>query len=145
MTKFERHAGKDTPLHTKTIMLENTTEANLIFSLELTNKAFEIIHTYTNCTTNNQNVDPKLMSSSKGLMKKTLHQAVQTSFTLVPRSHLEVRIRLNGDSKAEDWPNLPKVRREGKLEVSYSNGESQEFELLGELLRPELLLNTTGF
>jgi hypothetical protein len=40
---------------------------------------------------------------------------------------------------------LPKVRREGKLTVSYSNGHAQQFELLGEMYRPVLILNTTGF
>lgn len=127
-------------------MLENFTDSSLIFSLEIDNKAFELIQTRSNSESSNALNDLKLLSSSKTLMRKTLTQTVQTSFNLVPRTHVELKIRLNGDSKnLEEWPMLPKVRREGKLTVSYSNGHAQQFELLGEMYRPVLILNTTGF
>lgn len=66
------------------------------------------------------------------MMRKTLTQPLQTSFNLVPRTHVEVKIRLNGDCKnLAEWPMLPKTRKEGKLVLSYSNGHTQEFELIG--------------
>jgi hypothetical protein len=59
-------------------------------------------------------------------MRKTLQQAVQTSFNLVPRTHVEIKIKFNGDCKnLDEWPLVPMVRKEAKLVVSYANGHSQ--------------------
>lgn len=92
-------AGQDSPKDTKTIMLENKTDASLIFSVELPDKCFELVASHCNSINSNALNDPKLLTSSKGFMRKTLQQAVQTSFNLVPRSHVELKLHLKGDCK----------------------------------------------
>lgn len=127
-------------------MLENNTDANLIFSTEIPEKSFEVVASSCNSSSSNALNDPKLLISSKGFMRKTLQQAVQTSFNLVPRTHVELKIQLKSDCKDfEEWPMQNKVRKEGRLVVTYANGHAQTFELVGELYRPVIQLNTSGF
>lgn len=146
LTKFQKLAGQLSPKDTKTVMLENHTDASLIFSVEIPEKWFQIVASSCNSQSSNAFNDPKLLTSSKGFMRKTLQQTVQTSFNLVPRTHVELKVQLKGDCKnLEEWPLLNKIRREGRLIVTYANGHSQQFDLVGELYRPVLQLNTTGF
>ncbi len=59
------------------------------------------------------------------------------SFVLTSGSILEAKIELVANpSNLAQWPLEDKVRRDGELAISYSNGEKQTIPLVGWLYRP---------
>ena len=70
----------------------------------------------------------------------------QTAFNLSENSNLvlEILFTPGKPTNHEDWPLARKLYKEGKIKLSYANGDEQEINLQGVCLRPVLKLNRTG-
>jgi len=53
-----------------------------------------------------------------------------------------VRFNAPKASETTEWPMIMHNRRSGELQAAFSNGDTQAFDILGELMRPKLLLLT---
>lgn len=113
------------------LKLKNTLKANLTFDISIINKdpkfeSFKVIEAKTN-------------SPATALLASTI--SPQTAFTLTSDSILEVTVELNGSpSNLSEWPMEEKVRKDGILNICFSNGSQQSIELAGWLYRPWLAI-----
>lgn len=116
--------------------MTNSQKCNILFNMEISGQ-FKIMKTSTNSPAKYD------LAQSLTLASK---QKVNTNFNLVPNSNVEVTIKFEGYhyKDYEHWPMTNKNYTYGVLQLHYSNGDEQSFELEGVLLRPALTLNTSG-
>ena len=69
---------------------------------------------------------------------------VETAFCLQPLKIVELHVRFNAPKSADqvEWPMIMHNARSGELQAAFSNGDTQSFDILGQLMRPKLLLLT---
>ena len=69
---------------------------------------------------------------------------VETAFCLQPLKIVEIHVKFNAPKASEqtEWPMIMQNIRQGELQAAFSNGDMQSFNLLGQLLRPKLILLT---
>ena len=109
------------------IKLKNNLKTNLTFDLSIINKdenydCFKLVQTQTN---------------SPATLFTSTNKQIQTSFAITYGSILEAKVELCGNpNNTTLWPMEEKIRKEGQLVLSYSNGEKQVIELVGWLYRP---------
>jgi hypothetical protein len=112
--------------------LKNTLKANLTFDIAITSRdsKFESFKL----------VDAKTNSPATSLLSATA-TAPQNAFCLTYDSILEVAVELIASSNnLTEWPMEERVRKEGLLTISFSNGSKQSIELAGWLYRPWLTI-----
>ncbi|KRX10489.1 hypothetical protein PPERSA_08791 [Pseudocohnilembus persalinus] len=156
--KFEKWALSENKKQSKKICLVNKQASNMIFNLEIYGP-FKLVQTCTNSPAKYELAqNSQLLSSSKGMQKlKSISQKnnsqnlaiikpVQTQFNLVPNSNLEIEIFFEGPETDdyEHWPMVEKEYKFGALNLFFSNGDEQNIDLEGLLLRPAIKLNTVG-
>jgi len=69
---------------------------------------------------------------------------VETAFCLQPLKIVEIHVKFNAPKASEqaEWPMIMQNGRQGELQAAFSNGDMQSFNILGQLLRPKLILLT---
>jgi hypothetical protein len=136
LIRFEKWAKSSARKERKTVVLKNKTDADLIFSVDLSGR-FKLYASRTN--------SPKKYTF--GTLRKTLKNEPETQFHLIPDSLIELDVDFIGyeENDHDNWPLAPVARLPGLINITFANGIYQSFELEGALLRPILQLNTAGF
>ncbi|KAL4510071.1 hypothetical protein ABPG72_010264 [Tetrahymena utriculariae] len=136
--KFQKWALQENKKQTKEICLVNLLQCNLIFSISIVGP-FKLVQSATNSPAKfDQQKSTKLVIKDKN--------EIETKFNLVQNSNIKLKINFQGAdiNDTEEWPLTYKVYKYGVLQFNYINGDSQIIELEGQLLRPQLQLNTSG-
>ena len=69
---------------------------------------------------------------------------METAFSLQPLKIVELHVKFIAPKASDltEWPNIMHNSRKGELMANFSNGDNQAFEILGQLMRPKLMLLT---
>lgn len=128
--------AEDAPNVIKKLTLSNDTKADLTFNFSV-NGPFDIVKSKTNS-------GAKHPLATSMTPSKVLKQKVETAFCLQPLKIVELHVKFNAPKASDlaEWPNIMHNSRQGDLVANFSNGDNQSFELLGQLLRPKLILLT---
>lgn len=120
----------------KKLTLSNDTKADLTFNFGVTGP-FEIVKSKTNS-------GAKHPMATSQTPSKVLKQKVETAFCLQPLKIVELHVKFMAPKASDltEWPNIMHNSRKGELTANFSNGDNQSFELLGQLMRPKLMLLT---
>ena len=129
-------AGEDAPNITKKLTFSNDTKADLTFNFSV-NGPFDIVKSKTNSGAKHPMATEKTPS-------KVLKQKVETAFCLQPLKIVELHVKFNAPKSSDlaEWPMIMNNARQGALQASFSNGDTQNFDLIGQLMRPKLILLT---
>ena len=75
---------------------------------------------------------------------KVLKQKIETAFCLQPLKIVELHVKFLAPKASDqtEWPMIMHNTRKGELVANFANGDNQKFELLGQLMRPRLMLLT---
>ena len=129
---FQRHAGEDSQKDSKTVILTNPTDANLICSLQIDSPFFKLIETHSNSVTTSLSKTQTHFSRSINKQATKALSGVENCFNVTPGSCVSVKIKFDVDNRnLQEWPLTPKLIKEGKLLISYANEDLQQIPLLG--------------
>jgi len=127
---------EDEPSDVEKICLVNETKANLVFNMK-TEGPFEIVGSKTN----SGSVHPLAPTrpASKGINAKAI-----TMFNLQPDKIVQIKVKFSPPNPKDhlEWPVVQSFVKKGLLNVEFVNGKSQNFNLLGNLLRPKVNVYT---
>jgi len=129
-------AAEDAPNTTRKLTFSNDTKADLTFNFSV-NGPFEIVKSKTNS-------GAKHPMAAQQTPSKVVKRKVETAFCLQPLKIVEVHVKFNAPKAADlsEWPMIMQSVRQGELTAAFSNGDAQTFDLVGQLLRPNLMLLT---
>ena len=120
----------------KKLTFSNDTKADLTFNFTVQGP-FEIVKSKTNSGAKH----PMATSSTPS---KVLKEKIETAFCLQPLKIVELQVKFLAPKASDnaEWPMIMHNTRDGELIASFSNGDVQSFALLGQLMRPKLMLLT---
>ena len=120
----------------KKLTFSNDTKADLTFNFTVQGP-FEIVKSKTNSGAKH----PMATSSTPS---KVLKEKIETAFCLQPLKIVELQVKFLAPKASDntEWPMIMHITRDGELIASFSNGDVQSFALLGQLMRPKLMLLT---
>jgi hypothetical protein len=118
------------------MVLVNETKANLIFNLE-TEGPFKI----TSSKTNSGSVHP--LASTKASSKKINNEPMKM-FSLQPDKIVQLKVEFSppDPNNHMEWPLVRSYIKKGLITVAFANGKQQSFNLLGNLVRPKVIITT---
>ncbi|EGR30726.1 hypothetical protein IMG5_124930 [Ichthyophthirius multifiliis] len=121
----------------KEITLINKFNLNLKFQIHIIGP-FKIMQAATN--------SPASYDQEVVLLTPEHISYLQNKFNLVQNSNLSLKIEFQGPkaNNYQEWPLTYKTYKFGKLQILFENGDQQNIELEGHLLRPLVYLNTSG-
>lgn len=127
---------EDEPSDIEKVCLVNETKANLIFNLE-TEGPFKIISTKTN----SGSVHP--LAPTKASSKKINNEPMKM-FSLQPDKIVQMKIKYSPPDPTNhmEWPLVKAYIKKGLINVAFANGKHQSFNLLGNLVRPNVCVKT---
>ena len=120
----------------KKLTFSNDTKADLTFNFNVQGP-FEIVKSKTNSGAKH----PMAITQTP---TKVLKPKVETAFCLQPLKIVELHVKFMAPKASDntEWPMIMQNTRNGDLVASFGNGDTQSFELLGQLMRPKLMLLT---
>jgi len=129
-------AADDAPNVIKKLTFSNDTKADLTFNFNVAGP-FDIVKSKTNS-------GAKHPLATQVTPSKVVKQKIETAFCLQPLKIVELHVKFNAPKVSDltDWPMIMQNQQQGELTASFSNGDTQSFNLLGLLLRPKLILLT---
>ncbi|KAL4472936.1 hypothetical protein ABPG72_007813 [Tetrahymena utriculariae] len=146
--KFEKWALFDNKKEHKEICLVNKDFATVKFDLEVEGPfGLDEVNSTSKTNVLNSMIIRQQRSLTKALSSNNQGKLpLAMTYTLEQNTNMKLMIRYKGQKvhDEEAWPMTYKNYEFGKLRIKYVNGDEQEIDLEGHLLRPLIQLNTSG-
>ncbi|CAD8087121.1 unnamed protein product [Paramecium primaurelia] len=128
--KFQKWSSGYNQKQEKKLVLVNRQKSSFVCTFEIEGP-FKIMQTSTN---------------SPQKYELGMKTEIAKTFNLVTDSHVELLVKFEGYQPNDpvNWPLTYKVYHHGSINIYYANGDKQQIQLEGILLRPFVHLNTSG-